>query len=153
MKTQWRHADCSRAASGPAELTASSTSVLPMLTLSQIPPKHPTKHWHPMNARKRRNTTSSLASSNAGISPSFVVSADGLLGKEAKTLLSNFPPCLQKNGRNPIPKSVDVSVNARMSVAIVSRATCLCRSPIPTSKMSRRLPQWEDKAGLGLFRH
>jgi hypothetical protein len=45
-------------------------------------------------------------------------------------------------------------VNARMSIAIV-RATHLCirGSRIPTGKMCNRLPQWEDKAGLGLFRH
>ena len=45
-------------------------------------------------------------------------------------------------------------VNARMSIAIV-RAThiCLRGSRIPTSKMSNRRPQWEDKAGLSLFRN
>jgi hypothetical protein len=42
-------------------------------------------------------------------------------------------------------------VNARMSIAMV-RATHLCLqgSRIPTSEMSNRQPQWEDKAGLGL---
>jgi hypothetical protein len=42
--------------------------------------------------------------------------------------------------------------NARMSIAMV-RAThlCLWGSRIPTSQMSNRRPQWEDKAGLGLF--
>ena len=45
-------------------------------------------------------------------------------------------------------------VNARMSIAIV-RAThrCLRGSRVPTGRMSSRLPLWEDKAGLGLFRH
>jgi hypothetical protein len=45
-------------------------------------------------------------------------------------------------------------VNARVSIAIV-RATHLCirGSRVPTGKMCNRLPQWEDKAGLGLFRH
>ena len=44
-------------------------------------------------------------------------------------------------------------VNVRMSIAIV-RATPLCLrgSRIPTSKMRNRLPQWENKAGLGLAR-
>ncbi len=39
--------------------------------------------------------------------------------------------------------------------AIIVRATqfCLREFCIPTSKKSRRLPQWEDKTGLGLFRH
>jgi hypothetical protein len=45
-------------------------------------------------------------------------------------------------------------VNAQMSIAIV-RATHLCLrgSRVPTSQMSGRRPQWEDGAGLGLFRH
>jgi hypothetical protein len=44
-------------------------------------------------------------------------------------------------------------VNARMSIAIV-RATHLCirGSRIPTGKVCNRIPQWEDKAGLGLLR-
>jgi hypothetical protein len=43
-------------------------------------------------------------------------------------------------------------INARMSIAIV-RAThiCLRGSRVPTSTMSNRRPQWEDKAGLSLF--
>jgi hypothetical protein len=43
-------------------------------------------------------------------------------------------------------------VSARMSVAIV-RATHLCLrgSRVPLSQISRR-PQWEDRAGLGLFK-
>ena len=45
-------------------------------------------------------------------------------------------------------------VNARMSIAIV-RATHLCLrgSRVPTSQISNRRPQWEDGAGMGLFRH
>jgi hypothetical protein len=45
-------------------------------------------------------------------------------------------------------------VNARMSIAIAGvRAThiCLRGSRVPTSTMSTRRPQWEDKAGLSLF--
>jgi hypothetical protein len=46
-------------------------------------------------------------------------------------------------------------VNARMIIVIVRAAhLCLGGSHLPTSKMSKRLRQsWEDKAGLGLFRH
>jgi hypothetical protein len=50
---------------------------------------------------------------------------------------------------------IKVWPGARMSITIV-RATHLCihGSRIPTSKMSNRLPQWEDKAVLlGLFRY
>ena len=83
----------------------------------------------------------------------FVVSADGLLGKEAKTLLKKLSTLLAaKWGK--LYSEVCGYVNARMSIAIV-RATHLCLrgSRIPTSQMSTRQPQWEDKAGLSLFRH
>ena len=83
----------------------------------------------------------------------FVVSADGLLGKEAKILLRKLSAMLAEKWEKPYSE-VCGYVNARMSIAIV-RATHLCirGSRIPTGKMCNRLPQWEDKAGLGLFRH
>jgi hypothetical protein len=82
----------------------------------------------------------------------FVVSTDGLLGKEAKMLLKKLSARLAEKWEKPYSE-VCGYVNARMSIAIV-RATHLCLrgSRIPTSKMCNRLPQWEDKAGLGLFR-
>jgi len=83
----------------------------------------------------------------------FVVSTDGLLGKEAKTLLKVLSTLLaEKWGKSY--SEVCGYVNARMSIAIV-RATHLCirGSRVPTSRMSNRRPQWEDKAGLSLFRH
>jgi hypothetical protein len=43
-------------------------------------------------------------------------------------------------------------VNAPMSITIVQAThLCLQGSRIPTSQMSNRRPQWEDKAGLSLF--
>jgi hypothetical protein len=83
----------------------------------------------------------------------FVVSTDGLIGKEAKTLLKKLSSKLAVKWGEPYSK-VCGYVNARMSIAIV-RATHLCLrgSRIPTGQMSNRLPQWEDKAGLGLFRY
>jgi hypothetical protein len=84
----------------------------------------------------------------------FLVSTDGLFGKEVKTLLKKLSSLLAEKWEKPYSK-VCGYVNARMSFAVV-RAThlCLCGSRIPTSKMSKRLPQqWEDKAGLGLFCH
>jgi hypothetical protein len=51
-----------------------------------------------------------------------VVSTDGLIGKEAKTLLKNIHP-IDKGGKSY--SDVCGYVNARMSIAIV-RATHLC---------------------------
>jgi hypothetical protein len=71
------------------------------------------------------------------------------LSKEANTLFKKLAALLAEKCEKPYSQ-VSGYVNARMSVAIV-RATPLCLrgSRIPTSKTSRRLPQWEDKAGLG----
>jgi hypothetical protein len=82
-----------------------------------------------------------------------VVSTDGLIGKEAKTLLKKLSSLLAEKWGEAYSE-VCGYVNARMSIAIV-RAThhCLRGSRVPTSRMSTRLPQWEDKAGLSLFRH
>ncbi len=82
----------------------------------------------------------------------FVVSTDGLLGKEAKTLLRKLSALIAAKWDKPYSQ-VCGYVNARMSIAIV-RATHLCLrgSRIPTGRMSRR-PQWEGAAGLSLFRH
>jgi hypothetical protein len=88
----------------------------------------------------------------------FVVSTDGLLGKEAKILLRKLSSMLAEKWEKPYSE-VCGYVNARMSIARMSiaivRATHLCirGSRIPTGKMCNRLPQWEDEAGLGLFRH
>ena len=82
----------------------------------------------------------------------FVVSVDGLLGKEAKTALKKISTRLAVKWERPYSQ-VCVYVNARMSIAIVRGShLCLRGSRIPTSRMSNRLPQWEDSAGLGLFR-
>jgi hypothetical protein len=83
----------------------------------------------------------------------FVVSTDGLIGREGKTLLRKLSSLLaEKSGKSY--STVCGYVNSRMSIAI-ARATHLSLrgSRIPTSKMSVRLPQWEDCAGMNLFRH
>ena len=82
-----------------------------------------------------------------------MVSTDGLIGKEAKTLLKKLSSLLADKWEKPY-SVVCGYVNAQLSIAIV-RAThhCLRGSRIPTSQMSDRRPQWEDKAGLGLFRN
>jgi hypothetical protein len=83
----------------------------------------------------------------------FVVSTDGLIGKEAKALLQRLSSLLAEKWEKPY-SVVCGYVNARVSIAIV-RATHLCLrgSRVPFSHFSSRRPQWEDKAGLSLFRH
>ena len=81
----------------------------------------------------------------------FVVSADGMKGKEAKALLQTLSARLATKWKKPYSQ-VCGYVNARMSIAIV-RAThqCLRGSRVPASQMSYRRQQWEGGAGLSLF--
>jgi hypothetical protein len=81
----------------------------------------------------------------------FVVSTDGLLGREASTLAKRIAQKLAIKWQRPYSQTCGY-VNARLSIAIV-RATNLCMrgSRIPAHKMSNKFPMWEDGAGLALF--
>ena len=80
----------------------------------------------------------------------FVASTDGLLDREASALLKRLALKLSDKWQRPY-SVVAGYLNARMSVSIV-RAThsCLRGSRVPSSRMSKFLPQFEDGAGLGL---
>jgi hypothetical protein len=81
----------------------------------------------------------------------FVVSTDGLIGREAGELLKRLSLWLADKWERPY-LVVRGFVSARMSIGIV-RATHLCLrgSRVPLSQISRR-PQWEDRAGLSLLK-
>jgi hypothetical protein len=114
--------------------------------------RDPAKVLETHEKEKKRKYLASCLAQRRHFTP-FVVSTDGLLGKEAKCLLKKLSILLSDKWEKPYAV-VRGYVNARMSIAIV-RAThiCLRGSRIPTSKMSNRRPQWEDKAGLSLFRN
>ena len=80
----------------------------------------------------------------------FVISTDGMLGFEAKTLLKQIARKLSAKWERRYSVVCGL-VRARLSIACV-RATHLCLrgSRIPFTRMSRRI-QWTDSAGLGLF--
>ena len=80
----------------------------------------------------------------------FVLSVDGLLGREAKTFAKRLAVKLAGKWQKP-HSQVCGCVKARLSIAAV-RATHLCLrgSRIPASKISTRFPQWEDGAGLAM---
>jgi hypothetical protein len=82
----------------------------------------------------------------------FVCSTDGMLGLEAKQLLKRIAGKLAIRWKTTYSQ-VCGYVNARMSIAIL-RATHLCLrgSRVPTKHISTRWSQWDDGAGLGLFR-
>jgi hypothetical protein len=108
--------------------------------------------WNNAASEGKIRSIWSLASNNDDIfSSPFVVSTDGLFGKEAKLVLKRLALMLTENWGKPYSEAC-CHVNARMSIAIV-RATHICvrGSRIPTSKINKSLPQWEDQAGLSLF--
>jgi hypothetical protein len=78
----------------------------------------------------------------------FVESFDGLLGKEAKTVLKVLTARTATKASKSY-SNVIWHLRARMSIAIV-RAThvCLRGSRIPTSQVCNRRPQWDDLAGM-----
>jgi hypothetical protein len=77
----------------------------------------------------------------------FLVSTDGLLGKESQTWLKKLSVLLAEKWEKPYSEICGY-VNAQMSIAMVGATRGSC---IPTSRMSNSRPQREDKAGLGLF--
>jgi hypothetical protein len=72
------------------------------MSVSQIPtpraisPKTPPRSW---KLTKRKKKILGLASSNVTFTP-FVVSTDGLIGKEAKTLLKKLSTLLADKGKS-----------------------------------------------------
>ena len=83
----------------------------------------------------------------------FVVSTDGLMGREANYVTKRLAAILAERWNRPYSQ-VCGFVKARLNIAIV-RATHLCirGSRIPASKISRHIPLWEDGSGLSLFNH
>jgi hypothetical protein len=66
----------------------------------------------------------------------FVVSTDGLLGKEAKTLLKKILALLVEKWEKSYSE-VCGYFHARMSIAMVQAMhLCICGSRVPTSQMS-----------------
>ena len=82
----------------------------------------------------------------------FVALVDGLLGVEATATLKKIASRLATKWRQPYSKTCGY-VKSRVAITLV-RAThrCLCGSWVPAHRISVQQPQWEDGAGLNLFR-
>ncbi len=81
----------------------------------------------------------------------FVVSTDGMLGREATFFIRRLSLILAEKWHQPY-SVVCGFIKACLSIAI-ARATHLCLrgSRIPTGQISNKRPLWEDRAGLGLY--
>ena len=81
----------------------------------------------------------------------YVVSCDGILAKEARSLHKALAHRLAKRWDCSVSRTSQF-VNMTMSVAILRAShRCLRGTRTPACTMSKRLPLWEDEAGLGLF--
>lgn len=81
-----------------------------------------------------------------------MVSTDGVIGKSANAVMRALVTKLVDKWGSPYPRVCNF-INTRIAVAI-ARATnrCIRGSHISPTVMSDTTPQWEDGAGLGLFR-
>jgi hypothetical protein len=110
-----------------------------------------------MNVRKRRNILT-RALNNVGTYSPFVVSTVEIRIM-LKKLSATTSMLAEKKCEKPHSSEGCAYVNAHMRIAMSEVPIYVCisgrGSRIPTSKMSKRLPQeWEDKAArlvLGLF--
>ena len=79
----------------------------------------------------------------------FVVSCEGLLGKEAGTFLKRLSKKLADKWRRPYSQAVSF-VKTRFAISLVrAKNRCIRGSRIPTGRISHRV-DWEDVAGLAL---
>jgi hypothetical protein len=80
------------------------------------------------------------------------VSVDGLIGKEAKTVLKVLEARIStKAGKTYV--NVVGYMRARLTIEIVRATHVYLRgSRVPTSSVSNRRPQWEDTAGMALLK-
>ena len=82
----------------------------------------------------------------------FVTLVDELLGVEATATLKRISSRLATKWRQPYSKTCGY-VKSRVAITLV-RAThrYLCGSRVPAHRISVQRPQWEDGAGINLFR-
>ena len=82
----------------------------------------------------------------------FVASVDGLLGVEARATLKRIASCLATKWRHPYSKTCGY-IKSKVAITLVrANHFCLRGSQVPTQCISVQRTQWEDGAGLNLFR-
>ena len=82
----------------------------------------------------------------------FVASVDGLLGVEATATLKRLASRLAIKWKQPYSKTCGY-VKSRIAITMVHATHfCIQGSRVPAHQISVQQPQWEDCAGLNLFR-
>jgi hypothetical protein len=109
----------------------------------------PSKVLESQEKEKKRKYLGACLENRRHFTP-FVLSVDGLLGREAQTFAKRLAAKLAGKWQKPYSQ-VAGYVKARLSIAAV-RATHLCLrgSRVPAHNISARFSQWEDGAGLAM---
>ena len=82
----------------------------------------------------------------------FVDSVDWMLGVEATAILKRISSRLAIKWRQPYSKTCGY-VKSRVAITLVCATHCCLRgSRVPAHRIRLQQPQWEDGAGLNLFR-
>ena len=82
----------------------------------------------------------------------FVASVDGLLGVETTATLKSVASCLATKWKQSYLKTCGY-VKSRIAIALVCTThRCIRGSRVPAHRISVQRPQWEDGAGINLFR-
>ena len=82
----------------------------------------------------------------------FVASVDGLLGVEATATLKRIASRLASKWKQPYSQTCGC-VTSRVAITLVQATyQCIRGLRVPTHRISVQIPQWEDGAGLALFR-
>ena len=112
--------------------------------------KNPHKLLKDHENKKKKKYLDACLKQRRNFSP-FVISTDGLMGKEADLLLRQIAQKLALKWHLPYSQVVNY-VRTRISIA-VTRATHLCirGSRIPAPNISNKYPSWEDGAGVHLM--
>ena len=113
--------------------------------------KDPVRCLHKAERGKTRMYLEACLQQHRHIYP-FVASVDGLLGVEAMATLKRLASSLSTKWKQSYSKTCGY-VKSRIAITLV-RAThrCILGSRVPAHRISVQRPQWEDVAGLNLFR-
>ena len=113
--------------------------------------KAPDKCHHEAENGKKKIYLEACLQQRWHFSP-VVASVDGLLGVEATATLKRIASCLATKWKHPYLKTCGY-VKSRVSITLV-RAThrCIRGSRVPVHRIIVQRPQWEDDAGINLFR-
>ena len=113
--------------------------------------KSPEKCLHEAERGKKRMYLEACLHQRRHLPP-FVASVDGLMEVEATATLKRLASCLATKCKQPYLKTCEYA-NSRIAITLV-RAThrCIQGSWVPAHRISVQWPQWEDGAGLNLFR-